>query len=323
MNKEILNPLNAIEASLDSLVRALTTTQTYAAGPKAARDLVKADDDLQAALNRLKTHQEHFVELQKLRAEADFLNAKLKDTVLTAVSLRKELGDIHPAILEDSDEEEEETNPVDYETLLAFATRIGKHNAIAAQEAEKLVDEQYLAAKKSKELDKAGTRALPNGIYITEEPAATITHEVPPASQAQQTQQVNEQISEFQNRRTWDRAQITTPFPNGELLRIGELGKLQIQKEQNGEDYADGHLEMLIKQSELKQEAPQTQTQLQTQPDTDAATKQRQNSASATNRPPTGERRPQERRPEAAPKKTLNLDFPDDDDDDDDDSDGN
>lgn len=320
MNKEILTPLNAIEASLDSLVRSLTTTQTYAAGPKAARDLVKADDDLQAALNRLRTHQENFAKLQKLRLEADLLNAKLKDTVLTAVRLRKELGEIHHGILEDSDEEEEQTNPVDYETLLAFATRIGKHNAIAAQEAERLVEQQYLEAKKSKEADKASSRPPLNGTYLTEEPTSSITTTQDttqlPASQAQQTQQVTEQISEFQNRRTWDRAQITMPFPNGEILRIGELGKLQIKKEQNGEDYSDGYLELLIKQSELKHQVPQSRPQ--SPPESRAvAVEQREEAAVVAPRPSAGgERRPQERRPEPPPRKTLNLDFPDDDEDD-------
>lgn len=307
MNKEILNPLNAIEASLDALVRALTTTQTYAAGPKAARDLVKADDELQAALTCLKRHQENFIELQKLRAEADTLNAKLKDTVLTAVNLRRELGEIHPDIIDDSDEEEEETNPVDYKTLLAFATRIGKHNAVAAQEAEKLVEQQYLAAKKSRELEKAGSQVTQNGNYLAD---ASNTSR-PPTRQAQQTQQVNEQISEFQNRRTWDRAQVTMPFPNGEILRIGQLGKLQIQKEQNGEDYSDGYLEVLIKQSELKQDTTQLPAQLE--PETEP--QQPQTTAPTTSRP-SDDRRPQERRPETKPKKTLNLDFPDDDDDD-------
>lgn len=306
MDKELLAPLNVIEASLDTLVRSLTTTQTYSAGPKAARDLVAADDELQKALGRLKSHQENLLELQRLRAEAESLNAKVKDTVLTCVKLRKELGDINYSILEDSDEEEDETNPVDYEMLLAFATRIGKHNAIAAQEAEKLVEQQYLAAKKGRELDRAGSRGDRNGINFIDADNQTETRDGP-SCQAQQTQQVNEQISEFQNRRNWDRAQITAPFPNAEILRIGELGRLQIQKEQNGEDYSDAHVEALVMQSELKRQV--------SEPQQHESSPERQILQTVSRQ--TGERRPVERRPDPKPKKTLDLDFPGGDDEDD------
>jgi len=311
MDQRLLAPLNALEASLNSLVQALTTTNTFAAGPQAARDIVAADDDLDEALISLKRHQDNYNEIVRLRAEKDALNQKLKDTVFEAWRLRNELGNIHPSILEDSDEEEENAkkyNSVDCQTLLSFASRIGKHHGTASQEAEKEAERRYLEARKKREEEKASSQPVMNGSH-TAAPASDEPR--PSTSQSAHTQEVQARLQVLTEARNLQRSFRTAPFPSGEDLRKGELGRLQLLREQYGEESVDAAVEKMVRESEMKKPmseeeptsvpVPEPQERVVPEP----AAQQAQQA-----RPPPPP-------PPPKPRKKIDLDFPEADDDDD------
>jgi hypothetical protein len=141
METQILTPLNAFETHLNSLITSLTQTNTYATAPQIAQSLLDTDDELTTSLNLLHRHQQNYARILNLRTEVATLQEQLKSTIRQCVALRDEVGQIHPSILsadsdDDSDDEDAKLAEVDYHTLLTFAARIGKHNAVAAREAE-------------------------------------------------------------------------------------------------------------------------------------------------------------------------------------------
>ena len=265
MEQRLLAPLTAFENSLNTLIQSLTSTTTFTGSIEATDSLLTATTDLDSALTLLKTHQQNHAEIQRLLAERQSFEQKLKSTMSEAWRLRTALGAIHPTILlsdeEVLDQEQKHTsNPVDYQTLLSFASRIGKHNAIAELEAEKESNSQ-----------EQKTRSTPEA-------------------------QMN--IDELRNVASFERARRTTPYPDPEDFRKGALGRLQVVKEQHGEEAMDAEAEKLVRMSEMggKKEVVEVEEKLE------EVVVQRQN-VTAQPRPP---------------RKKVDLDFPGDDSDDDD-----
>jgi len=314
MDQRLLAPLNALEASLNNLVQSLTTTNTFTAGPQAARDIVAADDDLTEALIVLKKHQDSYNDIIRLRAEKDALNQKLKDTVFEAWRLRQELGNIHPSILDDSDEEEENSkkyNPVDYQTLLDFASRIGKHHAIASQEAEKESERLYLEAKRRRDVEKERPQPAMNGSHAETTAAPGSAELRPTTSQSMHTQEVQARVQHLTETRNLQRSFRTAPFPSGDDLRKGELGKLQLLKEQYGEETVDAEVEKLVRETEMKKPGSQQELFLEQTPPPPSPPQERV----PIERPqPPQQARPAP--PPPKPRKKIDLDLPEDDEDD-------
>lgn len=313
MDQRLLAPLNALEASLNSLVQSLTTTNTFTAGPKAARDIVAADDDLTEALIVLKKHQDNYNEILRLRAEKDALNQKLKDTVFEAWRLRKELANIHPSILEASDEEEENEkkyNPVDYQTLLSFASRIGKHNAIASQAAEKESERRYLEAKRKRDEEKAKSQPAMNGSHAEDAGPPGSGENRPTTAQSMHTQEVQSRMMVLRDASNLQRSFRTAPFPSGDDLRRGELGRLQLLREQYGEETVDAEVERMVRETEM--EKPEPKADPKPEPTPEPAQTGRVTSDAI----PREAQHPRPPLPPPKPQKKIDLDFPEADDDD-------
>lgn len=337
MDKTFLDPLNKLEASLNSLVQSLVTTNTFSAAPKAAKDLVAADDELTSALVTLKRHQDNHNEILRLRAEAERLNQNIKDTIRTCVSLRNEFGDIHPSILEDSDEDEEaeekaeKYNTVDYNTLLAFAFRIGKHNAIARIDAERETERADIEAKRKRDSKDQGqsqssaadaTQPLPNGPHAgesanTTQADTTISANntqteqdatIPLSSNSQndlRTQQVQNVLRQMRHLQRITHMEQSAPYPDANLLRIGELGRIHYIRELEGEQAADRLVENMVRKAELSQ-AEDEHTQRSESPELKRRDREQRPAPVRTQPRP------------AKPKKAFDVDFPGGDDDDED-----
>ncbi len=206
-------PLHALETHLNLLITSLSQTNTFSNAPQIAADLVADDDRLTAALNDLQRHQENWARIDALRAEAASLEDLLKDQIRQTVAFRQNIVSIHPSIEESEDDEEEEEEAeegekpkeIDYQTLLAFAARIGKHNAAAAREAEAEAARNKMAAKK--QTNGAGV----GGDNVTAETSAELDR-------------INNSVAQT-------RAQMGMAFPDANLLRVGALGQLQLLRE--------------------------------------------------------------------------------------------
>lgn len=308
MEQRLLDPLTAFETSLTNLVHSLTTTNTFTAAPKAARELVAADDDLTEALIVLKKHQDNYQEILKLRAEREDLKSRLKNTVYECVRLKKDLRDIDSRIVDESDTEDEEKSanqkPIDYETLIAFASRIGKHNANAAQEAEKESDRLHEEARKRREEERPPSQPILNGANGGDVSTQS-TADRPTTSNSMHTHEAQAKVKESRNVRLWERSQKTAPFPDAMILRYGVLGQLQVMREDAGEDAVRAHLEKLVRESELKaSNEPAVPPAAQTESLQEPVLASRSEETRSTSH----SQRPQQAPP---PKRTINLDLPD------------
>lgn len=342
-------PLDALTTHLDTLINSLVHTNTFAAAPDAASSLVAADDALTSALSTLKQHQQNYARILRLREEAQQLEDDLKTIIRNAVRLREDVGRIHPSILDDdaetSDGEDTEDIPldpgkrrdVDYTTLLNFAARIGKHNSLAAREAEQEAERRKIEAIKKKE-KMASSPTAPVNMANTL-PNATNDN----ADQQPKQDELELQAIGLEESLAAERAKQGLGFPEGMLLRMGELGRLQKIREDAvasgsaeetdmrirsgfGEGAVEREIERLVRATEdvaaeddngmerkvkeeeegAREEEPRKRTE---EVNKTTAVQARPRRESITQRPPAA----------AAPKrKKINLDFGGDDDDDDD-----
>ena len=265
MATQVLTPLNALETSFTNLLTSLTITPTYSAAPSATQSLLAADTSLTSALQALYTHQQNYSRILHLRAEASRLEEQIKSTIRTCVDLRKEIGDIHPNILsysdsdDESDPEAEDGRDIDYQTLLSFASKIGKHNTAAAKEAEEDSIRRLIEARKGQDKSTASAAAPQmNGItHTATAPGATGTGTE--AATSTTAGNVNGEITSQtlnlipQHEREWldaeaamARARSGMAFPAAENLRKGALGRLQWIREQGGEEAVDEEVDRLI-----------------------------------------------------------------------------
>ncbi|KIW53252.1 hypothetical protein PV05_08841 [Exophiala xenobiotica] len=236
MESLVLDPLNSIETHLDSLITSLAQTNTFASAPQIAKDLVTDDDNLTTSLTLLQRHQQNYARILELRTEVEELRSQLKDTIRGCVSFRQEIVKVHPSILDESDDEEEgqdtKVSEIDYHTLLAFAARIGKHNAAAAREAEAEAVRRKVAAKNN----------TANGVRDGGAENATAETEA-------ELERINNTVAQT-------RAQMGMAFPDANILRIGALGQLQLLQEKqagtgaNVKEMVDREVERLVRESE-------------------------------------------------------------------------
>ncbi len=358
-----LGPLDALTTHLDTLINSLVHTNTFAAAPNAVSSLVAADDVLTSALASLKQHQQNYARILYLREEAARLDDELKTIVRKAVSLREDVGQIHPSILDDdaetSDEDEtdgvpldgEEPRDVDYHNLLNFAARIGKHNTLAAREAEQEAERRKFDAMRKKE-KMAGSPTAALSIA-----SALVNASVPRASIAVDSNAAGEKVEEqpkqdelelqatgLEQSLAAECAKQGLGFPDGMLLRVGELGRLQKIREDavasgtseetesriqsgRGEEAVEREVERLVRETEdvvAKKDAEVEDYVKVEEERREGEEEQRRrrggakNATAAQARP--GRESVTQRPPSAAPpkRKKINLDFGADDDDDDD-----
>jgi hypothetical protein len=309
MEKIVITPLDALETSLGALLTSLTSTPTFSTAPVASNALLTADDALTSSLTTLRRHQQNYARILHLRAEATRLEEQIKSIIRTCSELRSEIGAIHPSILDDSSEDEDENGEgrqqdVDYKTLLSFARRIGKYNARAAREAE---EDSIRRRQDAKGRASATSRPAANG-------------SLPPVTM-DTTSETGNIIPD--NERAWlnetavaARAAQGMAFPAAERLRLGMLGQLQYAREQGGEEAVERELVRLEGGSLDRETAPQATIEPEAV-STHAAVKQQQPQAQA---PPTTStinvrpQRPPERKRSVA---LVNLDLWNEDEDDD------
>jgi hypothetical protein len=306
MDKLVVTPLDALEASLSTLLISLTTTPTFSTAPAASTALLAADDALTSSLTTLKEHQHNYTRILHLRAEATRLEDQTKSIIRTCGELRNEIGAIHPSILEDSSEDEEgegRQQDVDYKTLLSFARRIGKYNTRAAREAE---EDSIRRRQDARERVTTASRPAANG-------------NVPPVT-AETTSEVGNILPD--NERAWlnetavaARAAQGMAFPAAERLRLGMLGQLQYAREQGGEEAAEREIERLMRGSSDGETAPQATIEPEAT-SIHAADMQRLAQAQVPTNPSSSNARPQ--RPPERKKSIvqLNLDLWNEDEDD-------
>jgi hypothetical protein len=306
MDKVVLTSLDALEASLNALLTSLTTTPTFSTAPAASNALLTADDSLTTSLTTLKQHQQNYARILHLRTEATRLEDQIKDIVRTCGELRTEIGGIHPSILDDSsedDNQEGQQQDVDYATLLSFARRIGKHNIQAAREAE---EESTRRSQKAKEGIATASRPATNGtaaISATENPSE-LGNIIPDNERAW----LNETVIAT-------RAAQGMAFPAAERLKLGMLGRLQYAREQGGEEAVEQELERLMGRS-LDDETSKIAVEAENM-NAEPTEKQGQAQAQGPTSASIGNARPQrppERKRSVAP---LNLDLWNEDEDDD------
>jgi Vitamin-D-receptor interacting Mediator subunit 4 len=337
MAEQVLRPLVSLEASFNALLTSLTTTPSYSAAPSAAQSLLTADDSLTTALQALYTHQQNYAHILQLRAEALRLEDQIKITIRTCLDLRKEIGNIHPSILphpddssnaDDTDSEDDQKD-VDYTTLLSFASKIGKHNAAAAKEAEEESIRRLIQARKEKENTATTTATQPriNGNTST---STTNPETGEPASQTLIPQYERDWLDAES---AMARARSGMAFPAAENLRRGTLGKLQLVREQGGEEAVERELERMVAESEGRElkndgdevvaaptldfESPQTALRVSGLPSSSQQQQQQQGQGQGQgSRPPPPPPLPQQQ--EKKKSVALDLDLWNEDDEDDD-----
>ena len=288
MDQLVLNSLNNLTSSLTSLTTSLTTTNTFAAAPAATESLLAADDSLSSALAALKKHQDNYAHILHLRSEALRLENQLKEIVRKCNAYTREINAISPSMLEDSDSDNDEDpqGEVDYITLLTLASRIATYNTAAQREA----DASLQRMKREAQMNGNGEAHPEPGVEITSVTDAEIAR---------------------------DRAMKGMAFPDAEILRLGALGRLQVIREQRGEDAVDDEIERLIMESEGGGPNPDGDVKMETEIDTASSMPDtRARRASQIQRqgpaPTRSQQQPQER-------KKVNLDLWGGDDEDDDD----
>ncbi|EGD97742.1 hypothetical protein TESG_05143 [Trichophyton tonsurans CBS 112818] len=321
MNAEILAPLTSLEARLNALLASITSTPTASGAPAATVSLLEADDALTSALQTLRTHQENYSRILRLRAEALSLEERVRETVRQV----GELGDeISAAAGEDDDSDEDSDdeagsdigmsgkdndvtrkNEVDYRLLLGFARRISRYNNEAAADASS-------ARVLSKEPPGGGTAAETNGEVAKEDGVASAGHGqttgVGIAALPQDT------VSWLDETANWTRLMSALPYPSEDRIRMGLMAHLHATAAAEGKD-VEKEVEHILKaatQKDISKEETQPAGQgYQLQPDSDsgaagpgtaAINHQAEKSAGHTAEPP-----------KVKPKLDLDLYDPDDD----------
>jgi hypothetical protein len=294
MEKIVVTPLDALETSLGALLTSLTSTPTFSTAPVASNALLTADDALTSSLTTLRKHQQNYARILHLRAEATCLEEQIKSIIRACSELRSEIGAIHPSILDDSSDDQDEDGErgqqdVDYNMLLSFARRIGKYNARAAREAE---EDSIRRRQDAKGRASATSRLAANGIL--------------PLLPMETTPETSNIIPE--NERAWlnetalaARAAQGMAFPAAERLRLGMLGQLQYAREQGGEEAVERELGRLGGGSVDRETAPQAPIEPEA---VSTHTKEKQQQAQAQ-APPIASTT--HLRPQRPPERTRNI----------------
>ena len=264
MEEQILTPLNSLETSFNALLTSLTTTPSYSAAPSAAQSLLTADHSLTTTLQALYVHQNNYAQILHLREEASRLEDQIKTTIRTCVDLRKDIGNIHPSILsyhsEDADSDDDidgdrKQQDIDYNTLLSFASKIGKHNNAAAKEAEEESVRRLVTARQEKKTAIAAEPSINgNGTASTAAASSTATAGITNGESTSQSLLPQHEKDWLDGEAAMARARAGMAFPVAENLRRGALGRLQWireqQQQQGGEEAVDREVERMIAEAE-------------------------------------------------------------------------
>ncbi|KAF7588320.1 hypothetical protein BBP40_005886 [Aspergillus hancockii] len=252
MNAEFQTSLSTLENKLNALITSLTTSPTAAGAPSAAVNLLNADDTLTSAIATLRTHQDNYAKILRLRAEAASLEEKVKSIVKTVVGYEKDIrrtcgSDDHDdssSDLSDSDEDSDTemqdaekprrlrgTKEVDYKLLLDFARRISKYNHQAAADAEA----GPTTTTKGRDHDTEMT-GISNGAEEVAEPVSSVTKDA--TSWLDESANMTRQV-------------YMLPYPMEDRIRQGLMGQIQLAAVEGGPGFdPDQEVERLIREAE-------------------------------------------------------------------------
>lgn len=334
---QTLAPLTTLSTALDTIQQTLQTSTTYSALSATTDTLLIADDSLTSALELLQRQQDNLARILALQSQVLFLENQLKDTIRRARTLRKEITDIHPSIDNDDDDDGDADQPeVDYQSLLHFAARIGKHNAVAKLEAEQQGEQLKLEAikarKKSEQLQAAAAatatttagEAQNNGVPTSTPSQQQLSQHQDPTSIADK---IDREAAELSLRSHQWHSMSRLPFPAPALLRKGDLGTLQVARESDPGDpegAADREAEKLVRMSEegiapdegmarrrrereVKEREEAWRRRVEREAAAAAAAKEVDVGGSSMQKPQQQEKKEEE---QPKPTKKLNLDFP-------------
>ncbi|KAL5000014.1 vitamin-D-receptor interacting mediator subunit 4-domain-containing protein [Aspergillus recurvatus] len=255
MNAEFQTALSTFESRLNSLVTSLTTSPTAAGGPKAAQELLNADDTLSSTIDTLKQHQNNYARILQLRAEAQSLEDRVKDIVRLVVHYEKEIreicGDDDSESESDYDSDEldhdmdaprttptstsRKRNEVDYKLLLDFARRISKYNHEAAADAAAGMTKGNRAIP-GQDTGMTGTNMNGNQEGSPAEPVAAVTKEA--TSWLDESANMTRQV-------------YMLPYPMEDRIRMGLMGQIQLAAAEGRPGFdPDQEVERLIREAE-------------------------------------------------------------------------
>ncbi|KAL6238405.1 hypothetical protein BDW75DRAFT_27711 [Aspergillus navahoensis] len=255
MNAEFQAALSTFENRLNSLVTSLTTSPTASGAPKAAQELLLADDSLTSTIDTLKQHQSNYARILQLRAEAQSLEDRVKDIIRLVVHYEKEIREI----CSDDDSESEsdydsdgidhdmdaphstqtrtsrKRNEVDYKLLLDFARRISKYNHEAAADAAAGMTRGNRALA-GQDTEMTGTNSNGNQEGSPAEPVAAVTKEA--TSWLDESANMTRQV-------------YMLPYPMEDRIRMGLMGQIQLAAAEGRPGFdPDQEVERLIREAE-------------------------------------------------------------------------
>lgn len=315
MNAQFQTSLSNLETKVNALITNLTTSPAATGAPGAAANLLEADDAVTSAVETLRTHQENYSKILRLRNEAEQLEERVKGIVREVEGFDKEVRDVCGDEESESDSEDEDsdengvketgvrrTKEVDYKLLLDFARRISKYNRQAAADAAagNLAAKQ-LQEKRQQVRDQDVQMTGVNGEPGTEEgaePVSTVTKDA--------TSWLDESAN-------MTREVYMLPYPMEDRIRMGMMGQIQLAAAEGQPGYDPDHeVDRLIREAEGLGEAkpafPSPGEEARQADEAARASAQAGATASST--------QPKEAAPAPKPKATLDLDLYDPDDDD-------
>lgn len=168
--------------------------------------------------------------------------------------------------MDESDTEDDEEvagwNGVDYKMLVEMARRIGKGNATSSLTAEREVEQRWLeanreryAARRTKE-EEVKVPPTTNGLHTGADPPVAVGEEQerPTTSQSSRIHELAQRrLDEVNASNAESRWRRAAPYPEHEILRKGLLGKLEMMRENDGDEAMEAYVEKLVKDSELGQ----------------------------------------------------------------------
>lgn len=243
MNAQVQSALSDLEAKFNALLTSLTTSPTAAGAPAAAVALLDADDALSSAVRTLRTHQENYSRILRLRAEAENLEEKVKGVVRDVDAYQKQVRTICNDE-SDTDSEIEEgdgsqgTKEVDYRLLLDFARRISKYNHQAAADAAAGAPARRLQEKRPQAGDQDVTMSGVNGVPGEEgaEPVASVTKDA--------TLWLDESAN-------MTREVYMLPYPMEDRIRMGLMGQIQLAAAEGRPGFdPDKEVDRLVREAE-------------------------------------------------------------------------
>ncbi|KAB8234339.1 uncharacterized protein BDW43DRAFT_310360 [Aspergillus alliaceus] len=312
MNTEFQTTLSTLENRLNTLITSLTTSPTAAGAPAAAVNLLDADTTLTSAIQTLRTHQDNYARILRLRSEAADLEDKVKGIIKTVVGYEKEIRTTcssHKVDSSDSDSSDDDSDvemrdegdnqhaklrgikEVDYRLLLDFARRISKYNHQAAADAEE-------GAKARVRGDDAEMTGMNGNNEEGAEPVARVTKDA--------TSWLDESAN-------MTRQMYMLPYPMEDRIRLGLMGQIQLAAVEGRPGFdSDQEVERLIREAEGfgVVDAPVAAQVEESSRVGEAAKAAVQAGSAATGSGSSSAPKPK-------PKATLDLDLDDDDDEDD------